>query len=62
MTGHRCGSHTVSRLTAHLVSISKYRYDVLEGDLQPRCRELVIQGYDAEVLDETISAYGGGDC
>ena len=48
MTEHRYGSHTVSRLTAHLVWITKYRYDVLKGDIQIRCRELIIQICDAE--------------
>jgi len=48
MTEHRYGSHTVSRLTAHLVWITKYRYDVLKGDVQLRCRELIIQICDAE--------------
>ena len=48
MTEHRYGSHTVSRLTAHLVWITKYRYHVLRGDIQARCRELIIQICDAE--------------
>jgi len=48
MTEHRYGSHTVSRLTAHLVWITKYRYEVLKGDVQLRCRELIIQICDAE--------------
>ena len=48
MTEHRYGSHTVSRLTAHLVWVTKYRYDVLKGDIQIRCRELIIQVCDAE--------------
>ena len=48
MSEHRYGSHTVSRLTAHLVWITKYRYDVLKGDIQVRCRELIIQICDAE--------------
>jgi putative transposase len=48
MTEHSYSSHTVSRLTAHLVWITKYRYDVLKGDIQLRCRELIIQICDAE--------------
>src|SRR5918992_2690229 len=48
MTEYRYGSHTASRLTAHLVWITKYRYDVLRGDIQVRCRELIIQICDAE--------------
>jgi putative transposase len=44
----RKGSHTVSRLTCHIVWSTKYRYKVLEGDLQLRCRELLIQICDSE--------------
>jgi putative transposase len=48
MTEYRYSSHTVSRLTAHVVWITKYRYHVLRGDIQTRCRELIIQICDAE--------------
>lgn len=44
----RQGSHTVSRLTAHIVWVTKYRYHVLKGDVQIRCRELIKQICDAE--------------
>ena len=45
---HRRSSHTVSSLTAHIVWVTKYRYPVLKGDIQLRCRELLIQICDAE--------------
>jgi putative transposase len=48
MSGNRHGSHTVSRLTAHLVWVTKYRYPVLKGEIQQRCRELIIQICDSE--------------
>ncbi len=48
MNINRYGSHTVSRLTAHLVWVTKYRYHVLKGDIQKRCRELLIQICDSE--------------
>lgn len=48
MTDHRRSGHTVTRLTVHLVWVTKYRYAVLQGDVQKRCRELVIQICDAE--------------
>jgi len=38
----RKGSHTVSRLSCHIVWSTKYRYKVLRGDTQFRCRELLI--------------------
>ena len=48
MNEQRRGSHTVSRLTVHLVWVTKYRYHVLKGEIQKRCRELLIQICDAE--------------
>lgn len=40
--------HSVSRLTAHIVWVTKYRCPVLEGDIQIRCRSLIIQICEAE--------------
>ncbi len=48
MDENRYGGHTVSRMTVHLVWVTKYRYKVLEGDVKKRCRELLIQICDAE--------------
>jgi putative transposase len=48
MAEQRKGSHTVSRLTVHIVWVTKYRYHVLKGGIQKRCRELIIQICDAE--------------
>ena len=48
MKDHRRSSHTVSSLTAHIVWVTKYRYPVLQGDVQKRCRELLIQICDSE--------------
>ena len=48
MKEHRRSSHTVSHLTAHIVWVTKYRYPVLRGDIQQRCRDLLIQVSDAE--------------
>jgi len=47
----RKGSHTVSRLSCHIVWSTKYRYNVLKGDIKERCRELLIQICDAEGLE-----------
>ena len=44
----RRGSHTVTWLTVHIVWVTKYRYKVLKGDIQKRCRELVMQICDSE--------------
>ena len=44
----RFGSHSVSRLTAHIVWVTKYRFKVLDGDIQIRCRTLIKQICDSE--------------
>ncbi len=44
----RKGSHTRSQMQAHIVWVTKYRYEVLKGDIQKRCREIIIQICDAE--------------
>jgi len=48
MTTNRHGSHTVTRLTVHVVWTTKYRYHVLKGEVQKRCRVLLTQICDAE--------------
>ena len=48
MSEYRYGGHTVSRLTVHLVWVTKYRYKVLTGDIQKSCRELLIQVCDTD--------------
>ncbi len=45
---NRYVNHIVTRLTAHLVWITKYRYHVLKGEIQKRCRVLLIQVCDSE--------------
>jgi putative transposase len=58
MENYRKGSHTVSRLTVHLVWVTKYRYHVLKGDVQQRCRDLIIQicnNEDVQVLKGVVS-------
>ena len=55
---YRKGPHTVTRLTCHLVWVTKYRYHVLKGDVQSRCRELIIQiceAEDVEILKGVVS-------
>ena len=45
---NRFGNHTVTRLSVHIVWVTKYRYSVLKGDIQKRARELIIQICDVE--------------
>jgi putative transposase len=50
MTENRFTSHAITRLTVHLVWITKYRYPVLQGEIKQRCRDLIIQVCDAEEI------------
>src|SRR5665647_401086 len=43
----RRGSHSVHELHVHLVWSTKYRYSVLQGDVQLRCRDLIRQNCDS---------------
>jgi putative transposase len=45
---YRHNSHSLSCLSVHLVWITKYRYHVLTGDIQVRCRDLIVQICDSE--------------
>ena len=56
---YRYGHHTVSRLSAHIVWVTKYRYKVLTGDIKKRVREIVIQVAEAEdvrILEGVVSS------
>jgi len=48
MKEQRQSGHTITRLTVHVVWVTNYRYPVLRGDIQQRCREIIIQICDAE--------------
>ena len=48
MAEQRRGSHTLTRLTVHIVWVTKYRYAVLKGEIQKRCHVILVQICDAE--------------
>lgn len=48
MDFQRTNSHSVSRLTVHIVWATKYRYSVLIGDIKIRCRTILIQVCESE--------------
>ena len=48
MDEFRKSSHTVSWLSVHIVWVTKYRYHVLKGDVQVRCRDLLVQICNSE--------------
>jgi len=48
MGEQQTNGNTVSRLTVHIVWSTKYRFAVLKGDIQKRCRKLLIEICDSE--------------
>ena len=48
MVEYRKGSHSISHMTVHLIWVTKYRYHVLQGDVQIRTRDLIVQICDSE--------------
>lgn len=44
---HTCGSHKVSQSEYHFVWVTKYRYEVLTGEIAERVRELVRETCEA---------------
>ena len=58
MENVRKGSHSIHQLHVHLVWSTKYRYEVLRGDIQVRCRELIRQSCDSldiQILKGVVS-------
>ena len=54
----RHSTHSVHILQVHLVWITKYRYPVLVGDIQLRCREIIRQvcnTMDIQILKGVVS-------
>ena len=43
MQVQKTNSQSITRLSIHLVWRTKYRYKVLQGDIQIRCRTLLIE-------------------
>ena len=58
MQNIRKGSHSVHQLHVHLVWSTKYRYEVLKGDIQVRCKDLLRQtcdSLDIQILKGVVS-------
>jgi putative transposase len=58
MVENRKGSHSVYALHVHIVWGTKYRYAVLNGEIQLRCRELIRQtcdSLDVKILKGVVS-------
>ena len=55
---YRQGSHTVFRIQYHFVFVTKYRYQVLKGDIGLRARELIREtcnAFEIEIIKGVIS-------
>ena len=58
MQNLRKGGHSVHQLHVHLVWSTKYRYKVLDGDIQIRCRDLLLKtcdSMDIQILKGVVS-------
>ena len=58
MQNLRKGSHSVHQLHVHIVWSTKYRFQVLKGEVQIRCRELIRQSCDSldvQILKGVVS-------
>lgn len=54
----RRSSHSTHSLQVHIVWITKYRYHVLQGDIQLRCRDILRQvcnSLDIQILKGVVS-------
>ncbi len=55
---YRYGSHTVFKIQYHFVFVTKYRYQVLKGDIGLRARELIretCEAFEIDILKGVIS-------
>ena len=58
MQNVRKGSHCIHQLHVHIVWSTKYRYSVLQGEVQKRCRDLIRQTCDTldiQILKGVVS-------
>ena len=55
---YRYGSHTVYKIKYHFVFVTKYRYQVLKGEVGLKARELIrqtCQAFEIEILKGVVS-------
>ena len=55
---YRYGSHTVYKIQYHFVFVTKYRYQVLQGNVELKVRELIRQtclAFEIEILRGVVS-------
>lgn len=55
---NRRSTHNLNSLQVHLVWITKYRYQVLQGEIQLRCRDILRQvcnSFDIQIIKGVVS-------
>ena len=55
---YRYGSHTIYNIRYHFVFVTKYRYQVLKGDIGLKARELIrqtCQAFEIEIIKGVVS-------
>ena len=57
---YRYGSHTVYQIEYHVVWVTKYRYQVLQGDVGQQVRELVRELLSDLVYNHGVRGFSGG--
>ena len=58
MKYNRYSTHSIHDLKVHIVWITKYRFNILNGEIQLRCRELIRQtceANDIKILKGVVS-------
>ena len=58
MAEYRSNSHSVYDIKYHIIWVTKYRYQVLKGDIAKRLRELLRQGCEARKITIIKGAVG----
>ncbi|KAF5035135.1 IS200/IS605 family transposase ISDra9 [anaerobic digester metagenome] len=59
MNKNRYDTHSVYDMSVHLVWATKYRYKVLQGDIQIRCRDIIRQvcnANDIQIIKGVVSS------
>ncbi len=58
ISNYRRGTHSIYELTVHMVFSTKYRFKVLEGEVQLRCRDIIRQVcnvMDVQIIKGVVS-------
>jgi len=57
---YRYGSHTIYKIQYHFLFVTKYRYQVLKGEVDLHVRELIrqtCQAFETDIIKGVVSTY-----